>query len=253
MFDSPFEPIIYYAPIHAKPFSALTQRGNYNEGEVNRFMLIRPGMAIQISMVTDTGKTIYPRAMVYDIEDKKVIFSQTSPPLLRSHIGRYLLISSVLNKEGKPQRYGFLARITGFIKDYEIASQARVMAVSADVKSAETEVDLRESFRVKPFADCGLLLVTNKEEYPIVDISLGGVLFSQPFSKISINPKGDLPIILVIDEAPIKLLVRVIRVVEKEDYRFVAVAFSGGDKELQSKLGKKILDIERQQLSLGRL
>jgi hypothetical protein len=216
-------------------------------------MLIRPGMAIQISMVTDTGKTIYPRAMVYDIENKKVIFSQTSPPLLRSHIGRYLLLSSVLTQEGKPQRYGFLARITGFIKDYEIASQARVMAVAANVKSASTEVDLRESFRVKPFADCGLLLVMNKEEYPTVDISLGGVLFSQPFSQIISNPKGDLPIILVIDETPIKMLARVIRVVEKEDYRFVACAFNGNDKELQSNLGRKILNIQRQQLSLGRL
>jgi hypothetical protein len=216
-------------------------------------MLIRPGMAIQISMVLDSGKTIYPRAMIYDIDEKKVIFSQTSPPLLRSHLGRYLLISSVLTKKEKPQRYGFLARIKEFIKDYEIASQARVMAVSAEVKSGPTEVDLRESFRVKPFADCGLLLVINKEEYPIVDISLGGVLFSQPFSRISSNPKGDLPLILVIDEVPIKMLARVIRIVEKEDYRFVSCAFSGNDKELHQKLGRKILDIERLQLSLGRL
>ncbi len=216
-------------------------------------MLIRPGMAIQISMVLDSGKTIYPRAMIYDIQDKKVIFSQTSPPLLRSHIGRYMLLSSVLTQGGKPQRYGFLARVTGFIKDYEIASQAKVMAVSADVKSESTEVDLRESYRVKPAADCGLLLVVNKEEYPIVDISLGGVIFSQPFSKISSSPTGELPMILVIDEVPIKLLARVIRVLEKEDYRYVACAFNGADKELQSRLGKKILDIERQQLSLGRL
>lgn len=220
-------------------------------------MLIRPGMAIQISMVLDSGKTIYPRAMVYDIDEKNVIFSQTSPPLLRSHLGRYVLISSVLTKKEKekekPQRYGFLARIMGFSKDYEIASQARVMAISADVKSASTEVDLRESFRVKPFADCGLLLVINKEEYPIVDISLGGVLFSQPFSVISGNPKGDLPVILVIDEVPIKMLARVVRIVEKEDYRFICCAFSGNDKELHQKLGRKILDIERLQLSLGRL
>lgn len=216
-------------------------------------MLIRPGMATQISMVLDSGKTIYPRAMIYDIDEKKVIFSQTSPPLLRSHLGRYLLISSVLPGKEKPQRYGFLARITDFIKDYEIASQARVMAVSADVKSKDSEVDLRESFRVKPFADCGLLLVINKEEYPIVDIALGGVLFSQPFSVIGSNPKGDLPMILVIDEVPFKFLARVIRVVEKEDYRFVACTFSGQDKELHAKLGRKILDIERLQLSLGRL
>ncbi len=249
-----FDPsYIYYAAIHEKPFSAASQKKNVEKGEVYDFMLIRPGMAIQISMVLDSGKTIYPRAMIYDIQDKKVIFSQTSPPLLRSHIGRYMLLSSVLTQEGKPQRYGFLARVTGFVKDYEIASQAKVMAVSADVKSESTEVDLRESYRVKPAADCGLLLVINKEEYPIVDISLGGVIFSQPFSKISSNPKGELPMILVIDEVPIKLLARVIRVLEKEDYRYVACAFNGGDKELQSRLGRKILDIERQQLSLGRL
>jgi len=216
-------------------------------------MLIRPGMAIQISMVLDSGKTIYPRAMVYDIEGKKVVFSQTSPPLLRSHEGRYLLISSVLTKEGKPQRYGFLARINGFIKDYEIASQAKVMAVSAEVKSETTEVDLRESFRVKPPADSGLVLVINKEEYPIVDISLGGVLFTQPFSMIAANPRGDIPMLVVIDDVPIKVMGRVTRVVEKEDYRYVACTFIGADKELQSLLGKKILNIERLQLSLGRL
>jgi len=216
-------------------------------------MLIRPGMAIQISMVLDSGKTIYPRAMIYDIKDKQVIFSQTSPALLRSHVGRYVLISSVLTKEGKPQRYGFLAQITNFIKDYEIASGAQVMAVTAEIKSESTEVDLRESFRVKPFTDCGLVLVINKEEYPIVNISLGGILFSQPFSKISSPPRGEIALILVIDEVPVKVMARVVRVVENEDYRFVACTFSGNDRELHSRLGRKILDIERHHLAMGRL
>jgi hypothetical protein len=210
-------------------------------------------MAIQISMTLDSGKTIYPRAMLYDVAGKNVIFSQTSPPLLRSHQGRYLLLSSVLTKEGKPQRYGFLARILEFLKDYEIQSQARVMAVSAEVKSGTTEVDLREAFRVKPPSDSGILLVISKEEYPIVDISLGGVLFTQPFSKVAANPRGDIPMLLVIDDVPIKVLTRVARVAEKEDYRFVASTFNSMDKELQSRLGKKILDIERQQLTMGRL
>ncbi len=216
-------------------------------------MKIRPGMAIQISMVLESGKTIYPRAMVYDIEKNRIIFSQTSPSLLRSHEGRYMLISSVLTKEGKPQRYGFLARITGFMKDYEIASQARVMAVAAEIKSETTEVDLREAYRVKPFADCGLLLVMNKEEYPIVDISLNGVLFTQPFSRVTVDPKGEIPLLLVLDDVPIKITGKVVRVVEKEDHRYIACTFIGSEKELQSKLGRKILDIERQQLSLGRL
>jgi len=216
-------------------------------------MLIQPGMTIQISMTLESGKTIYPRAMVYDIKEKKMIFSQTSPPLLRSHVGRYVLISSVLTREGKPpQRYGFLAQITDFIKDYEIASGARVISVAADIKSESTEVDLRESFRVKPFTDCGLILVLNKEEYPILDISLGGLLFSQPHSKIS-SPQGEIPLILVIDEVPVKVTARVMRVVEKEDHRFVACAFSGKDRELQSRLGRKILDIERHYLAKGRL
>jgi len=216
-------------------------------------MLIRPGMTIEISMFLDSGKTIYPRAMVYDIKDKQVVFSQTSPPLLRSHIGRYVLVSSVLTKEGKPQRYGFLAWITNFIKDYEIASGAQVTAITADIKSESTEVDLRESFRVKPFTDCGLLLVIDKEEYPIVNISLGGLLFSQPFSKLGSTPRGEIPLILVIDEVPLKVIARVMRVVEKEDHRFVACAFSGNDRELQSRLGRKILDIERHHLAMGRL
>ena len=216
-------------------------------------MLIRPGMAIQISMVLDSGKMVYPRAMIYDINDKKIIFSQTTPALRKSHLGRYVLISSVLTKDGKPQRYGFLARVTEFVKDYEIASEARVMAISADIKSEATEVDLRESYRVKPSSDSGLLLVVDKEEYPIMNISLGGVVFSQPFAGAGNNPKGDLPMILVIDDTPIKLITRVVRVVEKDDYRHVACSFSGEDKELQNRLGKKILDIERQQLSLGRL
>ncbi len=216
-------------------------------------MLIRPGMAIQISMVLDSGKTIYPRAMVYDINDKKVVFPQTSPPFLRSHIGRYVLISSILTKQEKPQRYGFLAQITDFIKDYEIASGAHVMAVTADIKSETTEVDLRESFRVKPFTDCGLLLVIDKEECPIVDVSLGGILFSQPFSKIGSTLRSEIPLILVIDEVPVKITARIVRVVEKEDYRFVACAFNGNDRELQNRLGKKILDIERHHLAMGRL
>ncbi|HQA82346.1 MAG TPA: hypothetical protein PKY80_03110, partial [Syntrophales bacterium] len=65
-------------------------------------MLIQPGMTVQISTVLESGKTIYPRAMVYDIQEKKVVFSQTSPPLPRFHIGHYVLISSVLTMEGKP-------------------------------------------------------------------------------------------------------------------------------------------------------
>lgn len=215
-------------------------------------MLIQPGMTVQISTVLESGKTIYPRAMVYDIQEKKVIFSQTSPPLPRSHIGHYVLISSVLTMEGKPQRYGFLAQVTHFVKDYEIASGSRVVAVTADIRSEETEVDLRESFRVKPFTDCGLILVLNKEEYPIVNISLGGVFFCQA-SKTGIPPEGEIPLTLVIDEVPVKVTAKVMRVVEKEGHRFVACAFSGNDKELQNRLGRKVLDIERYQLAMGRL
>jgi hypothetical protein len=193
--------------------------------------------------------------MVYELGERKIIISQATPAFRREHMNRSLLVSALFRQEGQMRRWGFNVRLTEFTKNYEIASKERVMAFAGAITSSLAPVDFRECYRVTPLSvsDLYFLLDDNKEERPIINISLGGILFSQPRTGRICKPREEIPLLIVIDDLPLKTHAQVIRIEEREINSLIACKFIGENRELQTLLGKKVFDIQRQQLSKGRL
>ena len=219
-------------------------------------MQIYPGMTVQLSASLGLEEIKHHRAMVYEIEGRKIIISQATPPLRKDHMNCTLLISAIFKQRGQQRRFGVNVQLTELIKDYKLSSGDQVLAFEGSIISSFSLVDLREYFRVIPSSASELYFVLekdeDKEEHPIINISLGGILFSQSSSCRTYKSSEKITLFIIIEDIPVKTYAKVMRTEERNANCFIACKFMEGNKDLQAFLGKKIIDIQRYQLVLGR-
>jgi hypothetical protein len=214
-------------------------------------MSLRHGSIVEVHLDSLSARASSLKAQVYDIIGRRLILSQTSPPLRPSHVKSTLSISYV-SKEGTPaRRLGFSATLTGLSQDYALVSGVVVPALIVQMTSKPKQISLRKSFRIHPPRDSGISLSVRGWECEIVDISLAGVCFVQGLSLDDIEPAERLVCSLSIDGKSFPVEARAIRVSKKSSSSHVAAAFVALGNELQSVLSRKILLLERQQLSRG--
>ncbi|MEN6624304.1 MAG: hypothetical protein ABFD50_22505, partial [Smithella sp.] len=124
-----------------------------------------------------TGKAQFMKALVYDIEETKIIISQTSPSINHDFFNNRILISFLTEVDGHNLRFGFPSRIINLIPDYKIASGQSVEALVLEPYKKTELVDFRTFFRVKPRLKSDISLIYEKEKVNLIDISLGGARF----------------------------------------------------------------------------
>jgi hypothetical protein len=222
-----------------------------NKGTMGKSdLIIRPGLATDI-----VDQKRHLKSMIYDVIERRIIIAQTVPPLTKFNLKKRIVLTFLVKEDGHHVRYGVYAEVTDFIQNYELAS-ADVMAVGLAQKTGIAPYDLRSDFRVRLPAGSGIDIQWNAHLLNIINISLGGAMFSYRGSDLP-GIGGELKIALIIDEYFFKLSAMVLGVttpiVHDPEMRFVRVKFVGSGREHKQPLMKKLLDIQRKLICEGKL
>jgi hypothetical protein len=212
-------------------------------------MSIKPGTSVDIVLDPATEGIKPMKALVYEVAGKCLVLSQTSPPIRSQPPHRPLYVTYLVRQGNRMRRMGFTAAVAAFCDDYPLLSGTRVPAVSLEMEGAPEETSLRKSFRIRTPSNCGLTLTIDGRNYAIFEISLTGIGFIQPLRQPAFKPSASLECRLNIDGRSYPLKARVIRAPESAASRRIAAAFVGIGQEMQPVLSRKILLLERRELS----
>jgi len=138
----------------------------------------RPGLRIEFFDRVDYEKEKIRvlRSLIYDVLGKRLIVAQSVPSVLRSNITRRIIVTYLVRKDGKPARFGFPARITDLVTDYQISSGQKVPAIVIEQEGAPRSFNIRFYFRVRVPAASDLTLSIGSERATLIDVSIGGAM-----------------------------------------------------------------------------
>lgn len=204
------------------------------------------------------SKAHFMKALVYDIEENKIIVSQTSPALGRHFLDRPVMVSFLSEIDGRRLRFGFSSKLLDLISDYKLASEQNVEALVLQQYKKAKLIDFRMSFRVTPRLQGNISLIYKEEKVNLIDISLGGARFTCPL-EYSLHNGDEVKFKLLIGAREFSLDARVreawlpYNMSANRKLQYVSVEFEYDDKQLESALGKAIMEIERRLLSEGKI
>jgi len=215
-------------------------------------MRISPGSNVDIVVDFDwSEETIDVRnATVYDLDDQRIILSQTSPPIATYDIGKRVKVAYLVMEKDGPARYCVTARLAQIVRDYKLSGSETVEAIVLIQESGHERFNLRLFYRLEPPTDSGIALFLRKEKVNIFDISIGGAKFTHSKDH-TINPKEMLELILQVDEESFDIEAQVVKILPvggrmAKKLESVAVQFLNLDMNMKDLLSKKIRDIERE-------
>jgi len=200
----------------------------------------------------------YMKALVYDIEENKVIVSQTSPALNRRFLDRAVVVSFLAEIDNRYLRFGFPSKLIDLVGDYKIASGQNVEALILQKYKEAELVDFRMYFRVTPRMQSDICLIYKEKKVNLIDISLGGARFTCSLEH-SLRAAEKIKFKLLIGTRVFDLdtIVREVwvpyNVSANINLQHVSVEFEYDDKQLETLLGKAIMEIERRLLSAGKV
>lgn len=215
-------------------------------------MDIRPGLNINIIVSIDHMREVVDvkNSMVHDVEGKRIIAAQTDPPISRTNLGKELFVTFLEKGRSGPARYGFIAKVVDFVKDYELKSSQKVQAVIMQQTGDIEEYNLRMFYRLEPPSECGIEISMEGRRVHLLDISIGGAKFSHekihPF-----QPNETVKMLIDVAGNKTQIEAMVLRVWEPESEKmrktlaYASVQFLDIDAQLKNTLARKIRDIER--------
>jgi len=215
-------------------------------------MHIGPGSNVDIVVDFDSSEeTIDVRsATVYDLDDQRIILSQTSPPIATYSIGKRVNVTYLVREKDGPARYCITGRLAEIVRDYRLSGSGTAEALVIIQEPGRERFNLRLFYRLEPPADSGIVLFLNEEKVNILDISIGGARFTHSKDQ-PVRPKGILKLILQVDEQSFDVEAQVVRIFPvsgrmARKLETVAVRFLNLDMNMKDLLSKKIRDIERE-------
>jgi hypothetical protein len=212
-------------------------------------MSIKPGTSVDIILDPTSEEVKHLRALVYEVTGKRLILSQTSPRIQPPPPKGPLYVTYMSSKGNRARRMGFPATVLGFGGDYALLSGTRVPTIIVEMGREPEETSLRRGFRIRTPSNSGLTLTIMGRNYVIFDISVTGMHFIQPRWQPAFRRQDSLECRLNIDGQSYPLKARVVRVSEARESRRIAAAFIRLGKEVQPVLNRKILLLERMELS----
>ena len=218
--------------------------------EITELQEIRPGLKVDIVVATDYRKEISDvrSAVVYDVEDKKIILSQPNPSLTRFYLNRGLVLTYLIDRQENPIRVGVFCKLTDIIP-YALASLNKVHAIVLMVKSGAELQNLRMHFRVRPSSDQNMMIFFEGKPMSIIDISIGGAMLSHnAFTGAKHNDMANL--LMFIDGERFEIESKIVRtwspyMDKKPDQEYITVQFLKLDRRLNYLLAGKIFSIQR--------
>jgi hypothetical protein len=220
---------------------------------------IKPGMTADIVSAGDETKKESPplQTVIYEVTDRRLILSQTTPPLTNAQQGKRLLVTFLEKREGvnPNSRYGFWATLTGLLTNYEIGPSQMVPALVLERETKPQTHNLRMSYRINPAADSGLTVIVRGVPVNVVDISVGGVRISSK-SDLSLKDRDIVKLAINIDGKTLDIEGMVVRVWSAQtaigtdiNQQFASIQFLSNQNARESLLGKKIILMEREKLA----
>jgi hypothetical protein len=215
---------------------------------------IEPGMIADIIFEGDETKSHIPglKAVIHAVKDRRIIMSQTEPPITKDHSGKRFMITFLEENYQKTNRYGVWAKLTGILEGYKIPNEQSVPALVMERESNMTISDLRMGFRVKPLPHSGLNIFFKGAEANIVNISIGGVCMSDS-KDFFLKPQQKVTVTINIDGNKFDLEGMVIRTWSSQSVfgmeHFASLRFLSYSEMRESLLGNKIMFIDRRRLA----
>jgi hypothetical protein len=216
-------------------------------------MDIRLGQSIRIVLNIDHIKemTDVRSSSIFDIVENRLIIAQTYPPILKSKMGKAVVVTYLARREESHLRYGFDATIIELLNEYTLSAGNTTRAAVLLRKSNPVEYNLRSFFRLGPPDNNGLDMVVYGKPVSILNISIGGAKISHDRT-LKFQPGKTMTVSLSIDGERFELNAFVVRTWEPQDARlvksleFVALSFIDTTMRFKNILGRKIFDIQRE-------
>lgn len=223
-------------------------------------MKIKPGMAVEFIYYSDYVKENVHilRSVIYDVADKKIIISQSSPTVLKSGLKKEIMMTYLGKSENKCVRFGFFATINDLLGQYEIGSGDRVAAIAVEQKTLPQPINIRMQYRLKVPSVSDFTLYLGGRKSHVIDISVGGVKVSL-IGEVSLKSNDRIKLRLGFNNKAFDLDAEVLRIHSPETARygdkvhFVSLKFVNVNKMLEQILSNHIFMIERQLLSEGKI
>jgi len=214
-------------------------------------MDIIPGSNVDIVLDFDwlKEKIDVRRATVYDLNNERIVVSQTVPPTARYNIGKRVKVTYLVMEKGDWVRYGIDGRLIEIVMDYRMSGSGTVQAMVIIPEPGHEPFNLRLFYRLEPPLDCGLSLFLKEEKVNIVNISLGGAKFTHS-KDYPVMPRERLKLTLQIDAQRYNIGAQSLRISSisgrmAKKLEAVAVQFLNLDRKIQDLLSTKIREIER--------
>jgi len=217
-------------------------------------MSIKPGTTGEIVFADDEiqNRIISISTTIYSETDRRIVLSQTTPPLSAADVGKRLRLTFLDTSGDSSTRYGFWARLRGFT-DHEITPSQSVPALVIEKETNAETCNLRMNYRVKPATDQGLTVWLQKTPLAIVNISEGGICIRSK-GDLALKPHDSIQLTIDVDGRQFAVESRVVRVWSpqmaggaKSLQQFVSFQFLGNPAARENLLGGKLFQLERTQ------
>ncbi len=221
---------------------------------------IKPGLNVNIIFTQDLDKEIVDvrASVIYDVIGKDITLSQTSPPCMQRHIGKYISVTYLIREKEKTTRHGFEGKVVNVIKEYNLSSSNVVSAILVKRYSGINVFDLRMFFRVRTKSDdTSLSLDVATQKVNILDISMGGVMFCRKSDHLTEAGKIQ-KVSLFVGGQSFEMDGKTIRAWfpsnagMQSDLEYVRLQFLDMDKQCGRLLSEKLFAIQREILSADR-
>ena len=215
---------------------------------------IEPGVIADVIFEDDETKSqIHSlKAVIHAVKDRRIIMSQTEPPITKALLGKRFLITFLEKNYQRTNRYGVWAKLIGVLASYEILNAQPIPALVMERESNLAISDLRIGFRVKPLPHGGLNIFFQGEEVNIVNISIGGVCISDS-KDFSLIPQQTVTVTINIDGKKFDLEAMVIRTWSSKSafgiVHFACLQFRSYSEMRESLLANKIMFLDRRRLA----
>ncbi len=191
-----------------------------------------PQSRIDLILTLDVVKELIDvrPTVIYDWDSNdRLIVAQTSPPILRSQVGRKVEISFVIfdREANKTRRFGFTTVILELLLNYEIRAGVTEQALLiAYPTKGVIETSVRLHYRVEPSSEHNIDVDLRDAEGQVhlLDLSLGGLL-------VSWDGRGELKrgqetrLVLNLMGQTAVVRARVARIFEREGAKLIFVGF----------------------------
>jgi hypothetical protein len=215
---------------------------------------INPGTADIVFEGSEANSHLH--TVIYQVVGQRVILSQTTPPIISDKIEKRLLVTFLGKNEKGNSRYGFWAKLTRLVTDYEITTSQRIPALILEIQTDPKPYNFRMSYRIKPSPNKGLAVFFEGEAVPIMDISVGGIRISTGTER-TFNLHEALTLTIHVDDKKFDMEGSVIKVSPssmpgtKPGHQQVAIQFVSHQMERETVLGEKIFRLDRERLAQG--